>query len=195
LPDIKNTFIDFTTESLISNGANVLSFLPETQNPDLLKRIGGINFQGNFSGFISDFVAQGNLQTDLGNLSSDVNLKTTDGNLSYSGSISSDRFNIGKLTNRTVQLGELTFSAEVNGQGRLNKNPKVTIKGLIEDLDANQYHYRNVNLNGVLTKNEFSGAVVSSDLNADQLHGYAGCDRSLHRCHQNHHRLILFVPE
>ncbi|MEO5966621.1 MAG: hypothetical protein ABIP69_00040, partial [Ferruginibacter sp.] len=75
LPNIKSTFIDFTSRSLRSSYAELSHIIPQLKkitSPDI-KSLGSINFAGNFTGFLDDFVTFGTLRSNLGVIKADLN--------------------------------------------------------------------------------------------------------------------------
>jgi hypothetical protein len=166
LPDIQNTFIDFTVNEFSSTGNDVLKMLPATQHPELLQRLGSLFFEGNFSGFLNDFVAQGNLKTSLGDISSDVNMKiSNDLKISYTGSVETKSFNLGELIHDKETVGKISLTANVNGKRWLNDNPEALIKGNLQQFEYNHYTYSNVELNGTIKQKQFVGNIISADPN------------------------------
>ena len=77
LPDISQTFIFFDINNLTTMLEDLEKVrLPEKWGriviPDNLKKLGRIRYNGNFTGFIDDFVAYGKLESDLGGISTDI---------------------------------------------------------------------------------------------------------------------------
>ena len=91
LPDINSTFIDFKSNNLQTNYTDLVMLVPALKNirvPDF-RQLGNLHFRGNFTGFIKDFVAYGNITTSLGSLNADINMKLPDNKTpTYSGKIS-----------------------------------------------------------------------------------------------------------
>jgi hypothetical protein len=100
LPDINKTFIDVTANNLVTNYTDAVTFVPALRSvtvPDI-RKLGTITYNGNFTGFINDFVTFGTVRTALGTLSSDLNMKLPEnGPPVYSGKISTDNFNLGSF--------------------------------------------------------------------------------------------------
>ncbi|MEY4875304.1 MAG: hypothetical protein RL708_453 [Bacteroidota bacterium] len=166
LPDIQNTFIDFNVNQFSSTGDDVLKMLPATKHPELLQRLGNLFFAGNFSGFLHDFVAQGNLKTSLGDITSDVNMKISkDAQINYTGSVNATTFDLGTWINDTTTVGKISLSANVDGKRWLNDNPEVLINGKLQQFEYNHYNYNNVELNGTIKQKQFIGNIISADPN------------------------------
>lgn len=168
LPDINQTFMEFTAKELITNGKDVRQFIPMLETvknvrTDLITRL---SFQGSFVGFVNDFVAYGKFQTNLGNLESDLNFKTSGDVPVYSGSLTTERFEIGTLLDNTI-VGMLTMKAEVKGAGFNIKTLKSSLDADIQQIDLYGYQYRNLKTTGELNRKFFSGSLTVNDPNLD----------------------------
>lgn len=194
LPDINETFIDLSLDEFRSNKRDIEKIeIPPFDNrhfielPENLADLGTIKLDGKFTGFINDFVAFGNLQTNLGNISTDLNLKfykqtqTT----SYSGKLATVNFNIGKFLRQEPLLGFISCNASVKGNTIPyfdNYNPgkednilmllnhyfkqfNADLDGNITDIDINGYNYKNINLDGHVANRQFKGNLKIKDEN------------------------------
>jgi hypothetical protein len=178
LPDIENSFIDLVVDDLVLNSLDIGS-VPLTpfgsgktvDLPKNLNALGNISFTGKFTGFITDFVAFGNLRSDLGRISSDLNLKISDDpeQTSYQGHMSVFDFNIGRLFNNDKVLGRTSLSVEISGNGFTKKYANAELDGNINYLELFGYKYRNIDLDGRFESEKFNGAfsVLDSNLYVD----------------------------
>src|SRR5690606_12371443 len=119
LPDIQETFLDAEITRLTTNNTDLQRWVPVLSNslPINLSALGTINFNGNFTGFLHDFVAYGNFSTAIGFVHSDLNMKLGKYHTPiYSGKLSAREFDLGKFLN-TEALGPTTFQTQLNGQG------------------------------------------------------------------------------
>ena len=76
LPDINKTVINFNNANVQTNNNEIAFIYPDIKkitNPDL-SALGNIRFQGNFSGTINDFTANGNVSSMLGGLYTNIHL-------------------------------------------------------------------------------------------------------------------------
>ena len=167
LPDINTTFIDFESKQLRTNYKDMVAIVPQlrnVQNPAIYK-LGAVSFKGNFSGFISDFVAYGTFNTALGNVTADVNMKTPENRpTAYSGVISTTGFNIGSFIN-SPQLGRVATNLKLSGSGFNLKDLKAKVDGLVSSLEFGNYNYRNIIINGDFEKKLFIGHLSIDDPN------------------------------
>jgi hypothetical protein len=168
LPDINNTIIKVNAAPLNIAYSDALSFLPSLKNtttPDL-KTLQYLNFTGNFTGSIYDFITTGTIKTALGNIIADVNMKIPSGkNPVYSGNIATENFNVGALFNNS-QIGFVNMSAKLAGSGFDAKENQMALQSKINYIDYNEYRYQNISIDGNLSKNIFDGLLAINDSNA-----------------------------
>ena len=169
LPDINQTFIDFTARDFRTTYGDAVTFVPairKVTTPDL-RQLGYVQFRGNFTGFIRDFVTFGTIETNLGSVKSDLNMKLpARGVPVYSGSIATDGFKLGQFLHNP-DLGMISMTGSVKGTGFNERNRQLSFDGLIRYADYRQYRYNNVVVQGTLNKNLFEGVASIRDPNAD----------------------------
>lgn len=167
LPDINNTFIDFKSNNLVTNYYDLVKLVPSLNRlgKQQMQSLGNIRFKGNFTGFIKDFVAYGNVSTSIGNLNADVNMKLPDGKLAtYSGKISSQGLNIGRLFNNP-KIGMVALDGKVKGTGLTLQSLNADFDGKVYSLEFSGYQYKNITLNGTFVKHLFTGKLDIDDPN------------------------------
>src|SRR5690606_32072744 len=126
---------------LKTSGAATFFYLPElkTQTIANLKILNQIDFKGNLTGFLSDFVTYGTFQTNLGFLKADFNVKIPDHHVpAYSGNLFARDFDIGALFYQEF-AGAITFSADVKGRGLEQKDVDFDVDGKIDHFFINDY--------------------------------------------------------
>lgn len=168
LPDIGNTFIDFRKGDIRTNGLAAFLYVPELREEKSidLGALSQVAFTGSFTGFINDFVAYGDIRTNLGNARADINWKLPGGNIpSYSGHLTTDNFNIGKLFRQEPVIGKATLAAKITGSGFDPKTANIKIDGKVDGIELNGYNYRNLQIDGVLASRKFDGKLKADDPN------------------------------
>lgn len=169
LPDINQTFIDFTARDFRTTYADAVTFVPairRVQTPNL-RKLQYIDFRGDFTGFIRDFVTFGTIRTNLGTVQSDLNMKLPIGRTPvYSGKIETDNFRLGEFINEP-KLGSIALRGNIAGSGFSPRNRKTTFDGFIRYVDYNHYRYQHIEIAGTLDKNLFEGRASIRDDNAD----------------------------
>ncbi len=168
LPDMNNTFIDFKSPGgSQTNYKDIAALVPSLNRAGLskLSSLGTIRFRGNFTGFINDFVAYGDINTALGNLTADLNMKLPANKVpSYSGKISSPGFQLGRLIDNS-RLGMIALNGKVKGSGFTVNTLDVDFDGKVQQLYVSGYNYRNITLNGKFVKSLFTGHLDIDDPN------------------------------
>jgi TamB, inner membrane protein subunit of TAM complex len=167
LPNIDETFIDFSSGNLKTNYNELARFIPDLKsitNPNL-RSFGNITFNGSYTGFIRDFVAYGTLTTDIGTLKTDIQMQLpTVGVAVYNGKVSTTNFQLGKFIGNN-NLGNITFNGKVDGKGFSAKDVNINIDGNIASVVFNGYPYTNIITHGNFTKKLFTGTASIDDPN------------------------------
>lgn len=141
--------------------------IPNFILPPNFNKLGNLNFKGQFTGFFNDFVAYGNLQTDLGAITSDARLQIADGveTAKYEGQLNLKDFDLATWTGDN-QFGNVTISANVGeGIGLIREFASANLKATVEEFTYKGYRYQNIQFDGRLDKNEFDGKLVIDDEN------------------------------
>lgn len=161
LKQFETTAHDITSFKIVQNGKRIKLNIPES-----LHNSGIISYKGNFSGFLSDFVTFGTLQSQMGTIKTDVSvIPKSDGIYSYRGRVATTDFDLGRLAD-TKDIGRITFNGNVDGDYRLsNKNISGLFKGEIAKLVVKDYVYENIKLDGFYKDKMFDGMVSMNDSN------------------------------
>ncbi|MET0393421.1 MAG: AsmA family protein [Chitinophagaceae bacterium] len=169
LPDINQTFIDFKANDFRTTYGDAISFLPAIRritSPDL-RRLQYLRFHGSFTGFITDFVTYGTLQTALGSVKSDLNMKLpAGGSPIYSGTLSTDYFRLGDFIGEP-QLGIISMNGSLRGKGFDARNRQSELDGKVNFIDYNGYRYHNIVMKGTLDRKMFNGTASINDPEAE----------------------------
>jgi TamB, inner membrane protein subunit of TAM complex len=167
LPNIKTTFIDFQSRKLHTTYKEIASIFPEIKEIEkpAMQKLGAVSFRGSFAGFISDFVAYGNINTGLGDIVADVNMKIPAGKPpQYIGSLASKGFNIGQFIN-VKELGNIALDVKIDGTGFGLKELKENVKGTVNNIDVAGYNYKNIAIDGKFENKLFEGHASIADPN------------------------------
>ena len=173
LPDIKSTFVYFDTHLLTTRFEDIETLMHSFSHnqkqtlPDIFHKLGKMSFSGSFSGFFNDFVAYGNLNSELGKISSDILIKPDNNNsLQFKGRLAASDFNLGALLNDSSELGLISLNINVDGFNHLSdENINAEVEGMIQKIEINKYSYRNINLKGQFTNKSFNGNININDPN------------------------------
>ncbi|WP_276484446.1 translocation/assembly module TamB domain-containing protein [Paraflavitalea pollutisoli] len=174
LPSINNTFIDFVANDFRTTYSDAVVIVPQlkdVQQPRIDK-LAFLQFRGNFTGFINDFVTYGSIRTNLGTIVSDLNMKFPErGAPSYSGKLRTDSFHLGTFVD-VDQIGKISFAGGVYGIGMQANVLNAQIDGDIKALEVRGYTYRDIKVKGTVAKRLFNGELTADDPNLQfQLNG------------------------
>ncbi len=169
LPNINNTNISLTNGTLQTNYTDLSIIVPaiKTVKEPNIAALGNIIFRGNFNGLVNDFKTKGNISTSLGAMYADITMKfPKKDEPSYSGSLNTNRFNLGKFINAS-SIGMVDFDGKVAGSSFSIEKLKLSLDGTIRKLEFNDYTYTNIIPKGTFQKKYFSGELKVTDPNLD----------------------------
>ncbi|MFW6100813.1 MAG: translocation/assembly module TamB domain-containing protein, partial [Bacteroidota bacterium] len=172
LPDISRTFMYIDVKRLytgIQDLGLINNLLGEKGHlvlPEKFRNMGRIEYQGNFTGFLDDFVTYGKFNTQLGEFSTDLLIrpKQTQG-LAMEGNLKTRNFNIGGMLENEAHFGNMSMDIQVEGSLYPDKGFQAQTKGNIKKLEIKRYNYQNIQINGFLTDKMYDGTLSISDPN------------------------------
>ncbi len=172
LPNWKNTFIFFKLYNNIFNFNDLAAIrMPDSAPQPYLKipqeLLNGVRltYQGNFSGFPSDFVAYGTLDGSLGKLSTDIAIRPKkSGEIDFVGNVKALSFEAGKLLDYSP-LGAVSLEIKVNGSRSGDNTFNALIAGNIDSLYFNNYRIDSIYVNGKARDRSFEGELKVEDNN------------------------------
>ena len=163
------TSLNIRFEELSTSAAALKKWIPGFNMPSDFSKLGRIRFTGRFDGFLKDFVSYGDLKTDLGSASMDMRMNLRDGarKARYSGSLGLRRFDLGRWSG-DPKFGSLTFHSRVrNGVGFRLEDLSAELDAMVDSVSYNGYTYRNLKIDGLVSRNEFKGQFDIRDEAAD----------------------------
>lgn len=167
---VKNEeILNLRLDRLVTRARTLRDLIPGITLSSNFDRLGRLSFQGSFDGFFADFVAYGDLNTDIGRAVMDMrmNLKNGAGKAGYAGKLSLRNFDLGKWTGN-ADFGQVTFTSEVkDGRGLRAQTARARLIAEIQSFKFKNYDYKNAKLNGELNRNLFDGTFAIQDNNID----------------------------
>jgi hypothetical protein len=171
LPKTDETLIFFQADDISFNAEGLrdipIQTLKQTKRlniPKAIDRFGDVNFRGNFTGYLNDFVAYGKFTSALGSFGTDILLRQEEGTTFYEGSLSVNDFNLSDLL-QNDDLDRVSFNLELDGKGLALDEIVASAKGKIDYLDFKEYRYDQIELNGEFSSKKFNGALSVKDEN------------------------------
>ncbi|MEI6311722.1 MAG: translocation/assembly module TamB domain-containing protein [Bacteroidota bacterium] len=166
LPNIKETLINAEIDNLQTDVNDIKRIYPNFTYPTQLQNFGNIGYKGRFDGFISDFVSNGYITSNLGNANTDLNVKYTAGSpVRYSGHLITESFDIGALTDQQNNIGKVSLDATVKGSGLKLNELNATFDGIVHEFELKNYNYKEIKIDGSFVKKEFKGNLNIEDEN------------------------------
>jgi TamB, inner membrane protein subunit of TAM complex len=165
LPAIEETFITMN----VKKGAihiNDLSFLFPENIFTQLKPLQQFQLQGKFTGFINDFVANGDFNGSLGRMKSDINLKINKEMIeqsTYSGNLALFDFDLGKYFQDTINFQKVNLTGQIKGTGLTERSADFFLNGQVQSIGLRGYNYTNITTNARFASQLFSGQLKIDD--------------------------------
>ncbi len=174
LPEFDNTFVNMSVSEFRTIRNDIDHFeqvadikIIESHFYEHLENLGNVMFTGNLTGFINDFDAYGDLNTDIGTIKSDIAIYQDGlkGNYGYRGSLAAKKFDVGKFLNQENSVGEVSMDIFVEGYGTTFETADLKIEGNIDAVNIIDYNYTNIDLKGDLINKKFDGSFTLDDPN------------------------------
>lgn len=176
--DISNSddmLINLKLKKLNTNIQDLRNLIPGFNPPVNYNKLGDLDFSGRFDGFLYDFVAYGELGTDLGAANLDMRLDLKDGRdgAKYSGELFLKDFDL-KTWSDNPDFDKVSMFTKVSeGKGLRTENAVGDIDAAVESFTYKGYTYEDFKMNGVLNENTFNGdfLIQNDDLDLN-FNGY-----------------------
>ncbi len=177
LPDIKETMViaDISRCYTTSNDvASIISSINNTPPVPFLTRLPPLvqySFKGGFTGLLTDFVADGEINSSLGKVHLDALLKPEQdkNGIAFKGNVKTTDLNVGKFISSKL-IGELSMNSTLSAliRSRERGGPEINIDSIrISKLELNNYNYSNIYALGKSADNYFDGRIICHDPNLD----------------------------
>ncbi len=167
LPDIENTFLYVTIHNLTGyreDLRNIPMILDQNNEPPLPEQINNFGYSGIIRGFITDFVSEGKIKTNIGSLKTNVAYKQAENNdIKLNGAISSYQIAIDEFTGEKEMLGKTALNSKFEGVFRSQGSFDLNLESTIKYFDINKYRIKNIDIKGKLTQEAFDGDININD--------------------------------
>ena len=167
LPAINETFINLKLSKSKIDIRDFIFAIPK-EAYTRLEPLGTFSLGGNFSGFITDFVAKGDFDGPLGKMVSDVNLKINEENIDrslYEGNLTLASFDLGKYLKDTTTFQRVSLEGRIKGKGLTQLSADFSLAGTISSLGLRGYDYKNILTDANFSNQFFKGLIKIDDPN------------------------------
>lgn len=169
LPYIERTNFDFAVDRFETTAKDVETWIPTLSNqssfslPSQLHVLNNIVYEGTLQGYYHLFNINGVATTDLGKVTTQSRIAIKP-SLTYSGSLSTDAFDLGELLN-TKEIGSTGFDVQFSGKGSDINTLNLTSQGRLSDFTFKRRSYRQIEFEGKLLNNILfaSGNIADQD--------------------------------
>lgn len=139
--------------------------------PEIIDRLGLIQWQGAYNGGVYDFVTQSSFKSDLADMELNIqigNLRNPQ-SLIYKGMVDASRINIAALTGNFGDFKTAELDLELDGKGFDPLTMRSKVKGAIHHFYYNGYRYQGMAVNGQIAESNFKGQFRIKDPNLSFL--------------------------
>ncbi len=151
--DLSAKTINFITENLKGEKA---------QLPDFVNRLGAVHLKGKTAGEgLAKLMTQNQLNSDAGSITLNVRM---DENRRVKGDINTSGINLKRLLDNE-HFGTIATKIALDGQVPENGDIKMNANGVVSTFEYNGYNYKNININGLYSKEDINGKVSIDDPN------------------------------
>ena len=175
LPDISRTMAVAEIKRSSTTCYDLATIIASINNTPRIRFLSDLSpfvryrFTGDLMGLLDDFVADGIIKSEVGNINLDLLFRNETGEgVRFDGGFSTENLDMGRILSNGL-LGELSLKADVNAFFKNNGNGmEISIDTVkISKMGFNGYEYSNIAASGRYTDKKFNGNVISHDPNID----------------------------
>lgn len=166
LPDWRNTFMDVKVQRSSMTRSDLSDLLGGLELPVEMDAFGVFGFRGSFTGFYNHFTANGNFNSQAGNLQMrDLSMDYSRGmdSATYSGFLATEQFDAGKVLGLAPVLGKVTFTSNLEGRGLSAQTFSLDVDADFPYAELNGRALTNLGFNGRATPSGFKGEASLDD--------------------------------
>jgi len=160
--------MNLNLDEFSTNRADLQRLLPARTLPDSVSLAPRLSLTGNLDGGLNDLRLDARLRTDWGNAAFDGRLRNflTGRGQAYAGQATLDGFETGRWLGRPDQIGRISATASVDGQGLDLRTARARFQLNVREASLNGYRYRGAAVQGSLAEGILALAGDVDDPNA-----------------------------
>lgn len=186
LPDFFDTYIDFNIKDSYIDMDDLTQYFP-SEAINTIKKFKHVEVNGKFTGFPTDFVADGYFKSAIGQWDSDLNVKLADEqNTTYfEGNLITKDLQLGKILEQPI-IGNIDMNGKIEGDDFNFNSAEIFVNAKVDKIGINNYDYKNITTNATWSKQQFKGEVSVKDSNlVFTAHGYMDLRKNQSLVHIN----------
>ncbi|WP_439648023.1 translocation/assembly module TamB domain-containing protein [Belliella calami] len=164
LPDVSNTFFQMSLLNSILNSEDLSPYISQEARSEVDK-FRDIRFDTDFSGYLSNFTANGNFRTGIGQIIGRLNYKLSNRQPTYNGRVELRDLDLGILLEDRENFQKVSLTGQIRGTGLTLESALLQVDANIKRLGINNYNYSNIISNATYGKDLFSGKLNVNDPN------------------------------
>lgn len=169
-PTRARSIVNAEVKELKSNMNLLNSLSAKLKVPQELMRLGDISFRGSYDGYVSDFVANGSLETSLGRADMDIQFDLSGAGeeaITYAGLLILDDFDMAGFMNND-DFGLVDARVDItNGIGSNLPSSTADLRAVISRISFKDYVYQDAIYEGQLSSRVINGRFSIDDPNMD----------------------------
>ncbi|MBQ8100492.1 MAG: translocation/assembly module TamB domain-containing protein [Paludibacteraceae bacterium] len=171
LPDLDTSYVHAVLTDLMLDRALLQDFLSDLnkrpyQLPAEVARLGKMHYSGILDGRLDSLTLDGTFTSRIGSITTKGSLLASEGfeRLRFSGRVQTQRFALGRLLN-SAEVGNLSMQAQVTGSVGRDEPLAADLDARINAIGLRGYTYRNLHIDGLYSRQRFSGRISMADDN------------------------------
>jgi len=185
LPDLSSTYVLASIDDLHGSIISIQNLIANiTRKPFVLPRemqnLRRLSYKGKISGYVGNLTLFGTLNSGIGSITTDLAIRTHNNfqDMIIEGRIKTAGLNLAAITPSNSGFGRIVMDTEAIVKTGKNTNFESKINAKIHSLLFRDYNYRNLIVNGNVTKNTFEGNASIDDENVKlNFHGNVELNR------------------
>ena len=162
LPNAASAYFNFPNLKVVSGKQDIL-MMAGSSIPKSIEIPENISALINFKGKMKSFETTMGVNSSFGNA---LLLANIDKNENFIADLNILEFDLGSLMKDKAMYGPVSLTAQVEGHGLNPKTMTAKIKADVSSMYLNKYTYQNLNVDGIINGQEYSGKINLNDKNA-----------------------------
>src|SRR5690606_27458325 len=146
--NVNKAFLDLNIRKVHLTKGDIIALVPKNAMPASIDLPNVVDATGKFTGTMSNFATNLNMNSDMGNASIVANMHGPKGREQYTANLNLNNFNVGRLLKQQPTLGRVSAKADLAGTGLDPKKINAKFNGSVLNAYYNKYNYRNLHLTG-----------------------------------------------
>lgn len=164
LPNIDSTFFELSLLNSVLISKDLSPYIGENARKEINK-FRDVRFDTDFSGYISNFTANGNFRTGIGDIIGRLSYKTENKNPTYTGRLQLKDLDIGVILEDKERFQKVSMTGQIKGTGLTLETALLQVNADIKSAGIHGYNYANIVTEATYGKDLFRGNLKVNDPN------------------------------